>query len=482
MGVKLIGRWLVALVAAIVLAQGTTYGAPARALVDIFGIAANQKKDFCGTCTDVAFKLETYANGNSDVRLGSDVFGKSILIPIKAEMTPTEYIHLLIMIRVLHNEGAYPIRIIPPKNTISLKVVGQNSNEIKLDHLLHMAAAGAQYFGKRGEPQSKNLEKIRLQQMRKLSRRTPVTDILLDSNVHPELGESLANKLGIGLLSNDQPTPTNKGVLLVYSQVEPVNETLLKTLAKTEDYFQQKNEVHLISPYMPYARGDKADKKGVTAPLALIADLFIQSGVKSVYFVRPHAAQGRLAYSQIIVRETSSYDSFISALTDEKIDAIVSPDAGAQKEATLFADRVTGGEVAVINKQRKGNKIEIRGISISDAFKNSLGEITLKGKVVLILDDESATGGTLAEAAELLKVKYGAARVIAAFTHLTGDAAKALQSPYLDRILVTNTIPAKVKAANMNIVSIANELANLVGPLVESRVRCQASIQRGGQP
>lgn len=451
-----------------------------NAMVDIFGLAGTLQSSVCADCVNIAFKVDTYANGNSDARIDGNVVDKSILIPIKTTMISTEYIQLLIMIRILKNEGAQNIRLLAPSSK-KIKVLGDGSEEFELNHRLNFAAAGATELIGDGSLKVSNLQRYLKTQRSRLGKVRATGPAVIDTNVHPELGASLSENLAIPVLNRSIPDTKDNSIFLIYSQVEPVNDTLLQTLAKAHRYFKQHNDVHLISPYMPYARGDKADKPGVTATLALIADLFIESGVSSVHFVRPHAAQGRLAYSRIIVHETSSYDTIAKAITDEKVDLIISPDAGAQKEATVFADRITDGEVAVINKQRKGNKIEIRGISISDAFISETGEVSLEGKTVLILDDESASGSTLAEAADLLKTKYKATRVIAAFTHLTGDAAKAIKSPYLDRIVVTNTIPVKITNSRMSVISIADELSRLVQPLVESRIKCQASINGGNK-
>ncbi len=120
-------------------------------------------------------------------------------------------------------------------------------------------------------------------------------------------------------------------------------------------------------------------------------------------------------------------------------------------------------------------------VIIADSFMQESGETSLEGKTVLILDDESACGSTLAEAAELLKTIYKASRVIAAFTHLTGDAAKAIKSPYLDKIVVTNTISVKSWNPRVSVVSIADELSRLVAPLVKSRMKCQTAINKGSK-
>ena len=84
--------------------------------------------------------------------------------------------------------------------------------------------------------------------------------------------------------------------------------------------------------------------------------------------------------------------------------------------------------------------------------------IDLAGRTVAIIDDETASGGTLALAAKYLKER-GAARVLGVVTHLTGDAKAALDSGAIDELAVTNTLPVGLSSPKLRVLSIADELA-----------------------
>jgi ribose-phosphate pyrophosphokinase len=114
---------------------------------------------------------------------------------------------------------------------------------------------------------------------------------------------------------------------------------------------------------------------------------------------------------------------------------VVSPDAGGTERARAFAKRLNAG-LAIIDKRRSGpNVSEVMHI---------IGEI--KGKTCVIIDDMIDTAGTLCTAAKALQAE-GATEVFACATHgvLSGPAMERIEQSPLQKVLVTNTIPAQQK-------------------------------------
>ena len=66
----------------------------------------------------------------------------------------------------------------------------------------------------------------------------------------------------------------------------------------------------------------------------------------------------------------------------------------------------------------------------------------VRGKDAIIYDDEIATGGSIQEAARILR-DFGARRVRVGVTHavLSGPALDRLSAAELDELVVTDTIP-----------------------------------------
>jgi ribose-phosphate pyrophosphokinase len=83
-----------------------------------------------------------------------------------------------------------------------------------------------------------------------------------------------------------------------------------------------------------------------------------------------------------------------------------------------------------------------------------------------MVDDMVDTGGTLCQAAEILKEK-GAKKVVAYATHavLSGGAIENIGNSKLDEIVITNTIPLNQKATNCKKIrqlSISKTLADVI--------------------
>lgn len=72
----------------------------------------------------------------------------------------------------------------------------------------------------------------------------------------------------------------------------------------------------------------------------------------------------------------------------------------------------------------------------------------VSGKIAILVDDMADTCGTLAKAAQTLKL-HGAKEVIAIVTHgiLSGKACQIIADSELTAVVVTNTVPHENKKA-----------------------------------
>jgi ribose-phosphate pyrophosphokinase len=112
--------------------------------------------------------------------------------------------------------------------------------------------------------------------------------------------------------------------------------------------------------------------------------------------------------------------------------AIVATDAGAAKFAAHFAKRLRL-PLAIIDKRRSGDDEKAQAVAL-------IGDVA--GKDAIICDDEIATGGSIAEAAKILR-QFGARAVRVCVTHpvFSGPAVDRLNAALLDELVVTDTIP-----------------------------------------
>ncbi len=220
-----------------------------------------------------------------------------------------------------------------------------------------------------------------------------------------------------------------KGALVSVDLDGTDNQTLLKTLGQVEAFTKAGAWVHVIAPYLPYARSDKAERDiGVTVQARLVADLLQLAGAQAMTVVRPHAPQS-VGYYDIPVIAVSGRETINAYLKDLGVEAIIAPDAGFQKDASKYAQEL-GLPLHIFQKERNSS-------GEASLIGSDLGGID--GKVLALIDDETASGGTLAMVAHSLKLA-GAAKIFAVVTHLAGDGKQATASEDIDMMVVTNTL------------------------------------------
>lgn len=276
---------------------------------------------------------------------------------------------------------------------------------------------------------------------------------------HGDFANELAAhmRLPLSTLSSVLKQDTPAQIFLVAAVSKPTNLNLIETLTTISDLSRANHFVNVVTPYFPYARSDKIDQYGVTVTGRLIADLFEAAGADRMAFIRLHAAQAQ-GFFQIPTVHVDGRMAITAQLKELGVQAIISPDAGFQKDANVYASAL-GLPVYVINKFRD----PITG----QTALQKMGSYDLTGQTLAVIDDETASGSTLAGAADFLK-SQGAARVHAIVTHLAGNAAKALQNQNLDSILVGNTFPMQqmTVSSKLRVFSMASELGDALLPLL----------------
>lgn len=246
----------------------------------------------------------------------------------------------------------------------------------------------------------------------------------------------------------------NKKLIEELDIVERVKNSLI-------EFGTSKKQVILALPYLPYARGDKVDHPNTVVTGRLAADLIEAAGPDLVMFSRLHAGQSQGFFTAPTLH-IPGRSTVNAKLRELGLDLVISPDAGFQKEATRYADDL-GLPVVVLNKKRnKDGSTELK----------TMGAMNLRGKNVVIIDDETASGGTLAQAAQYLRSK-GANSVYAVVTHLAGAADKAIQDPALDHIFVTSTMVSESSdSARLTILEIADEFSDALADFLLINKSC----------
>ena len=193
--------------------------------------------------------------------------------------------------------------------------------------------------------------------------------------------------------------------------------------------------VTAVIPYYGYARQDRKDQPRVPITARLIANLLTAAGADRVLTLDLHANQIQ-GFFNIPLDQLHAEPVILKYIRDLHLPKpiVVSPDTGGAKTAYGYS-RKLGTGLAIVAKQRTGD-------STVDAF-SVVGDV--KDCDVVMIDDMTATGGTLSAAAKMCR-DNGAKSVHAFVSHfpLTPKGVERLMSEsQLDELVVTDTIPLR---------------------------------------
>jgi ribose-phosphate pyrophosphokinase len=215
------------------------------------------------------------------------------------------------------------------------------------------------------------------------------------------------------------------------------------------------DRVTAVLPYYGYARKDRKDEGRVPITAKLVANMIVTAGAHRVVAVDLHATQIQ-GFFDVPLDHLYAEPILARHYRQRGLDdiVVVSPDVGSIKLARAYADHLYAG-LAVVDKRRVGpDETE------TDFF---IGDVA--GKSVLMVDDMIATGGSVANAARLLR-EQGAKSVYVAATHAVfcGPASERLAAAPIDEITVTDTIPLSdgAEALPITVVSVASLLAEAI--------------------
>lgn len=273
--------------------------------------------------------------------------------------------------------------------------------------------------------------------------RLPPTKILLDrfadDEIRVQINESVRDAYCIVLQSTCRPVNTNLMELLL----------LLDALRRSSA-----DHLSVFMPYYGYARQDKKDQPRVPISARVVADMIEQGGAQRLLAVDLHS-EAIPGFFHIPVDHLPAVNVLCDRIRADRWAesdcVVVSPDVGGVARAKRVANKL-GLKIAIIAKDRPApNEAEVIEV---------IGDV--KGKRALMFDDLIDTAGSIAKGGIAL-VERGAIGVRAYASHgvFGGDALATIQGSVIERVTVTNTIPAPPEGVPDKIayVSIASLLA-----------------------
>ncbi|KAF9498149.1 phosphoribosyl pyrophosphokinase [Pleurotus eryngii] len=274
---------------------------------------------------------------------------------------------------------------------------------------------------------------------------------ILTGNSHPELAQSVAERLGVPLVSTTVRNFSNgevgvkitesvrdEDVFIIQSGCKDVNDNLMELLILISACrTASARRITAVIPCYPYARMDKKDKSRAPITAKLVANMLVVAGCDHVITMDLHASQIQ-GFFDIPVDNLWSEPLMLSYIRHRipgwQDGIIVSPDAGGAKRVTAIADKLNV-EFALIHRKRDGKSEDA-----PERMELLVGDV--KDKVAILVDDMIDTGKTLILAVRTLKEK-GAKAVYAVVSHgLFSEAnMSVLEELPIEQLVVTNTIP-----------------------------------------
>jgi ribose-phosphate pyrophosphokinase len=292
---------------------------------------------------------------------------------------------------------------------------------------------------------------------------------LISGNAHRELSEAISRQLGIplakahvGLFPDGEiDIKVNEDLrgsdcFVIQPTCPPVNHNWVELLLLIDTLRRASaGRITAVMPYYGYARKDRKDEGRVPISAKVVANTLVACGADRVLALDMHAAQIQ-GFFDIPVDHLYAKPVLIRRIVELGIDrpVVVTPDVGGIRMARAYAKELDDADLAIVDKRRlSGSEV---------AMEHVIGDV--EGRNVIVVDDMISTGGSIAEAARILRRK-GAESVCIAVTHavLCGKAVENLDAAPVERILITDSIPPRERMpAKAEVVSVAGLFARAI--------------------
>ena len=248
-------------------------------------------------------------------------------------------------------------------------------------------------------------------------------------------------------------------IFIVQSISSPANDNLMELLLCIDALRRSSAQnITAVIPYFGYARQDRKVVPRTSISAKLVSNLITDAGADRVVTLDLHSGQIQ-GFFDIPVDNlfaTPIFARHIKKRIKSNNLICIAPDVGGTARARALGKMLNIG-LAIVDKRRPApGKSEVM---------NVIGNV--KNKTCIIVDDIIDSGGTIVNAAKVLKER-GAKDVHVYVSHgvLSGNAVDKIKKSKIKNLVITDTIDnsQKVKkAGNIEILSISN----LVGEAIK---------------
>ena len=259
-------------------------------------------------------------------------------------------------------------------------------------------------------------------------------------------------------------------VYVIQTTSSPVHYNLMELLIMLQTVrLDSAARITAVVPYLCYGRSDKKDQPRVPITARLVADMIERAGADRYMTFDPHAGQIQGFFSipgDVLTASHMISDYIKNRLCPSMKDpVVVATDLGFAKKGRNYALDLDV-PIAFIEKRRSGNDAKAEALTL-------IGDV--HDRDVIIVDDEVDTGGSIAQAVDVVK-RNGARDIYLAFIHpiFSKSAAQRLADLPIKHIITTDTVPiplSKMKPleGRITILSIAPLLGEVIRRAHEGR-------------
>jgi len=259
-------------------------------------------------------------------------------------------------------------------------------------------------------------------------------------------------------------------VYVIQTTSSPVHYNLMELLIMIQTIrLDSAARITAVVPYLCYGRSDKKDQPRVPITARLVADMVESAGADRYMTFDPHAGQLQGFFSipgDVLTATHMITDHIKDNLQAEMKDpVVVATDLGFAKKGRNYALDLDV-PIAFIEKRRTSNDAKAEALTL-------IGDI--KGHDVIIVDDEVDTGGSTAQAVDVVQ-KNGARDIYLAFIHpiFSRNAAERLASLPIKHMITTDTVPIPAEKmelmhGRLTVLSIAPMLGEVIRRAHEGR-------------
>lgn len=298
---------------------------------------------------------------------------------------------------------------------------------------------------------------------------------IFSGNSNEDLAKEIAEELGLKLgkrtiikFSNENikvkldESVRGKDAFVVQTSCPPVSDNIMELFIMLHALKgASADRITAVIPYFPYVRSDKKDEPRISIAAKLMADLLKTAGADRVLTMDLHAAQIQ-GFFNMPADQLLALPILCKYFEAKKIEnlTVVAGDVGRAKLNVKYAERLKA-PLAILEKRREGDDENAK-------VTNVIGDV--KGRNVVMFDDEILTGRSLMELIRVLK-ENEAKDIYAGITHgiLSGNAAEKIAESPLKKLIITNTVPLpeEKKISKIKVLSVAGLFAEAI-----DRIHC----------